>query len=125
MDHMPRCLPRPVCTTCRFQYITLANYIAKGVCPSKDSKSRTQEYDDLYSRPEDWNEYYRDSSRALNTATTAETCFCEQEKVITPEYRVLTYRDAQVTGLTDPGCLKSRNVHDMETEAFCRTARSR
>lgn len=84
---------------CRFQYITFASYIAEGVCPrtgGQESASRQEQYKDLYHPRGAWNEYYRDSSKALNTATTTETCFCEEGKVRVPESRIFGYKDQQV-----------------------------
>ena len=87
---------------CRFQYMTFASYIAQGVCPrtgGKEIESRKEEYKDLYHPRGAWNEYYRDSSRALNTGFATETCFCEEGKFRVPEYRIFRYSDQQVRQL--------------------------
>jgi hypothetical protein len=39
---------------CRFQYITLASFVAKGVCPGKDTESRALEYHSLYRESSVW-----------------------------------------------------------------------
>ena len=83
-----------LCHTCRMQYLTLASYLANGLCPDKESESRELEYSLLFS-VKDSDYIYRESSRVLNTQRSVESCFCiEGERE--PESRSFTFEDEKV-----------------------------
>jgi hypothetical protein len=81
--------------TCRFQYITFVSFLAQGVCPGKENTSRAKEYEQLYFEY-GWDDFYRHSSRRLNTPVSTEACFCEVQSVHRNEARAFTYWDEQV-----------------------------
>ena len=86
---------------CRFQYIALANFLGKGTCAGKEDQNRQHEYVYLFHPSLEWNDFYRHSSRRLNTEHTLETCFCHWKNTMPEsktEARSLTYNDEQVRG---------------------------
>lgn len=88
----------------RYQYLTLATFLARGLCPELHGadESRQQEYLNLYHRhPEhrSWGSFFRESSRCLNTAVSVEVCFCDDGDAVKgtlPETRSYVYKDHQV-----------------------------
>lgn len=107
----------------RFQYITLASFLAKGVCPSRDTQDGG-EYYELYEhhRGPDDEPFFLTSNRRLNTDRTVETCDCREAGDVIIEMRSLMYTDEQVWCSRIncvSRCESSENKRGLNLKLFC------
>ena len=76
----------------RFQYLSLAAFLVKGLCSDKQIEERRVEYGKLY-YVSDWDAFYIKSSEVLSTEQSSETCICNRDEY---EFRSFEYQDEQV-----------------------------